>query len=46
MDESKMTNYLLLGIVTLMLFTYFFTVSVNLGASVDMDSQIIAAING
>ncbi len=45
MNESKMTNYLLFGIVLLMVFTYVFTVKVNLGSNVDLDTQIIAAFN-
>ncbi len=45
MDESKMTNCLLFGIVILMLCTYVFTVKINLGADIDLETQIIAAIN-
>ena len=45
MDESRMTNYLLFGIVILMLCTYLFTVKVNLGKEVNTDTQIMAAIN-
>lgn len=45
MDESKITNYLLLAIVVLMLCTYVFTVKINLGNNVEMETQIIAAIN-
>lgn len=45
MDESKVTNYLLLGIVVLMLCTYVFTVKINLGSNIEMDTQIMAAIN-
>ncbi len=44
MDESKMTNYLLFGIVILMLCTYLFTVKINLGKDVNLDTQIMAAI--
>lgn len=45
MDESKISNYLLVGIAILMLCTYMFTIKINLGSNVDLDTQIIAAIN-
>lgn len=45
MDEVKVANYLLLGIVILMLFTYVYTLRINLGNNVTTDTQIIAAIN-
>lgn len=45
MDETKIANYLLLGIVILMLFTYIYTVKINLGNNINTETQIIAAIN-
>jgi hypothetical protein len=45
MNEVKIANCLLLGIVLLMLFTYMYTLQVNLGANINLETQVIAAIN-
>lgn len=45
MDEVKVANCLLLGIVILMLFTYVYTLKISLGNNITTQTQIIAAIN-